>query len=156
MASLGLRVDDVRILSPGGALVATWSGQRQRLTLGGATTLVYCPRMAWVDRASNASEPRWRSIRGPGREGGRAVIASIAPLRFGTWRGDALDVSNGIGARHRATAGHLLAGDGTPELVFEGALPGRVMWWLHANRPQVSLDDATTRLAHISGLALSE
>jgi hypothetical protein len=136
LASVGLGGDDVRILRPSGAPVAVWSDQRQRLTLEGASTPVYFPRIPPSDQAPDASEPQWRSTHGPARQGGRVVIGALTPLRFGAWRGDRLDLSDGAPPGTHATAGHLLARDGTPRLVFEGTLPSRVIRWLCAHEAE--------------------
>jgi len=136
LAGVGLGGVDVGISRPGGAPVAVWSDQHQRLTLETASTPVYFPRIPPSDQGPDVGEPQWRPTHGPAREGGRVVIGALTPLRFGAWRGDRLALANGDGRGDYATAGHLLAKDGTPLLVFEGTLPSRVIRWLCTHRTE--------------------
>lgn len=128
LGTIGFDLDQVRIRDAGGATMAFFDP--------GSGVLSPVNGMSGPDADSDGvSELAMQVVaqRSARRSGGSPVIGSIAPLSFGAWLGDVLELADPDGHVWRLHPGHLEDPDQRAVAWFDAPVPAVVAGWVTAN-----------------------
>jgi hypothetical protein len=134
LGTLGFEAPQVRIRSASGSVLAVFD------PLSGVITPLTRPAGSREARLGHTLRVTTR--RGPVREGRRPVIGSLAPLSFGSWQGDTVELVDPGGNTWRLHPGHLEDLELQVAAWFDGPVPAIVASWLIA-RSRITEDEPT-------------